>query len=61
MVLFQEINVFLQPTWKNRTYLLLQTLKLQEVLLEKVPQFLPGSNELDAPASNTDGFLSRDS
>jgi hypothetical protein len=47
--------------WRKHNLSLPETLNLQEVLIEKLPQFSPGNNKLDAPASNTDGFLSRDS
>jgi hypothetical protein len=33
---------------------------LQEIILQKLTQFLQENNVLDAPASNTDGFLLRD-
>jgi hypothetical protein len=54
--------VFLQLSWidlfgSSRDYLPLETLKLQEVLLAKLNQLSQGNNVLDAPASNTDGFL----
>jgi hypothetical protein len=57
--------VFLQLTWiglfgANTACVLLETPKLQEVFLEKLPQFSLGKNELDAATSNTDRFLSRD-
>jgi hypothetical protein len=34
--------------------------KLQEVFLSKTPQLSKGNNVLDAPPSNTDGFLLTD-
>jgi hypothetical protein len=44
----------------NRTYLHLVKLKLQEEFHQKPTQYSKGNNVLDAPASNTDGFNSRD-
>jgi hypothetical protein len=66
MVLFREIYMFLQPTClgltgENRAYLHLETLKLQKMLLEKLPQFSLSNNELGTPASSTDGIVLRHS
>jgi hypothetical protein len=44
----------------NTAYLHLETPKLQGAFLSKTETILTGNNVLDAPASNTDGFLSRD-
>jgi hypothetical protein len=44
----------------KRAYLQLMKPKLQEVFLSKNNTILTGNNVLDAPASNTDGFLWRD-
>jgi hypothetical protein len=43
--------------WTNKAYIHLEIPKLQEVFLSKQSQFLQVNTVLDAPASNTDGFL----
>jgi hypothetical protein len=43
----------------DRAYLHLETPKLQDVFLSKTHSSLTGKYLLDAPAFNTDGFLSR--
>jgi hypothetical protein len=49
-----------RPICNNRGYLHLENPSLQEVFLSKVIQFSQGYNGVDASASNTDGFLWRD-
>jgi hypothetical protein len=44
----------------NTAYLHLENYDLPEVFLSKLIQFSPGSNVLDANASDTDDFLWRD-
>jgi hypothetical protein len=41
----------------NRAYFHLETLQLQDVFLSKTKGILKDNNVLDAPATNTDGFL----
>jgi hypothetical protein len=45
---------------EKREYLHLETPNLQEGFLAKITQLLQGNKVLEAPASNTDGFLLRD-
>jgi hypothetical protein len=49
-----------RPIWRNRAHLRLDPPNLQELFLEKLPKFPLDNNAVDAPASYTDGFLSRD-
>jgi hypothetical protein len=44
----------------NRAYLLLETWSCRKYSFQKVTQLSQGNNILDVPASNTGGFLSRD-
>jgi hypothetical protein len=65
VVFFWAIYVFLQLNWigffgANRAYLHLETPKFQEVFLSKLIQFSQGNNVIDAPASNADSCLWRD-
>jgi hypothetical protein len=65
MDFFQAVHVFLQLTQiglygANIHYLHLENDDLQELFHQKLSQFSQGNNVLDAPASNTDGFLLRD-
>jgi hypothetical protein len=46
--------------WYKEIYNHLEKPKLQEVFLSKMYSILTLKHVLDAPASNTDGFLSRD-
>jgi hypothetical protein len=60
-----EVHMFLQLCWiylfgANCAYLHLETPKLQEVFLLKTIQLSQGNNVIDAFASITNGFLSRD-
>jgi hypothetical protein len=48
------------PIGAKRAYLYLETMMFKKYSFEKLTQFSQGSNVLDAPVSNTDGFLSRD-
>jgi hypothetical protein len=62
---FGEIQVFHQLRWigvfgAKRAYQHLETPNLQKVIFQKLTQFSQGNNLLNAPASNTDGFLLRD-
>jgi hypothetical protein len=64
-VFLQEIYVFLQFRWTglsgaNRSYVHLETPKLQEVFLEKLTQFSQGNNVLNPPSSNKNGCLWHD-
>jgi hypothetical protein len=66
MVFFEEIHVFLQLNWihlfgKTESIFTLTIESCRENTFPKVTQLSQGNNMLDAPASNTDGFLSRDS
>jgi hypothetical protein len=44
----------------NRSYPHLENYDLQAVFFQTLTQFSQGNKVLDAPGSNTDGFLSRD-
>jgi hypothetical protein len=48
-----------RPIWRNRAYLHLDTPNLQELFLEKLTQFSLDNSVLNAPASNSDGFLKK--
>jgi hypothetical protein len=65
MVLFGEIHVFLQLSWfllfgANRVYFPLEIPACRKYSFEKLTQFSQGNHVLDAPASNPNGSLSRD-
>jgi hypothetical protein len=66
MDFFQAVHVFLQLTQiglygVNIHYLHFENDGfLQELFHQKLSQFSHGNNVLDAPASNMDGFLLRD-
>jgi hypothetical protein len=65
MIFFQEIHVFLQLSWiglsrANRAYPQLENDEWQEEFFQNLSQFSQGNKVLDAPASNTEGFPSRD-
>jgi hypothetical protein len=49
-----------RPILANTAYLHLETPKLQGAFLSKTNTILTGNNVLEAAASNTDCFLSRD-
>jgi hypothetical protein len=60
--LFGEIYVFFQLgwiglLWGNRSYLHLETSKLQKVVLSKLTELSQGNNLLDAAVSNIDGLF----
>jgi hypothetical protein len=48
-----------RPTWSNRAYLNLETLKWQEAFLSKLTELSQGSKMLDKPDSKTDCVLWR--
>jgi hypothetical protein len=63
MTNFGEIHGFLHVSriglfGKNRSYLHLETYRLQEIFLSKTNQCSQGHNVLDTPPSNTYGFFS---
>jgi hypothetical protein len=65
MRFFWETHVLHQLSWigltgKKCAFLHLQNVDLQKVPLSKLTLFSQGKNVLDAPASKTVGFLSRD-
>ena len=60
-----EIHVFLQLNCidlfgTQRDYLHLENRKMQRYAFQKLIQFSQGNNVLDAPTSNADGFVSKD-
>jgi hypothetical protein len=65
IVFFREIHVFLQLNWidlfgTQRDYLHLENRKMQKYAFQKLIQFSQGNTVLDAPTSNADGFVSKD-
>jgi hypothetical protein len=65
MCFFGEMHVFLQLSriglfGTEGASLSLEKPTLQEVFLSNITQLVKGNNALDAPASNTDGLLSRE-
>jgi hypothetical protein len=65
LVFFGEIYVFLE-LWTiglfggNRTYCNLKIMIFRKYSFQKLTQVLQSNNVLEAHASDTDGFLSRD-
>jgi hypothetical protein len=49
-----------RPIWTNIASLHHENPKLQEVFIKKIAQFSEGNSVLDTLASNTNGFLWRD-
>jgi hypothetical protein len=47
-------------TWNKMCFLHVENPEFQKVFLSETNSILTGNNVLDAPASNTDGFLLRD-
>jgi hypothetical protein len=65
MVFFQEMHVFLQLTWialfeSKWAFLHLENSDFQEIFLWNTISILTGNDVLHAPATQTNGFLSRD-
>jgi hypothetical protein len=65
MVVFGELHVFLQLSEyayleQNEPFSTWNTIICRKYSYQKLTQFSQGNHVLDAHASNTDGFLSRD-
>jgi hypothetical protein len=65
IIFFLEIHAFLQLSWiclfgAMETIFTMETINCKEYSFQNPTQFSQGNHVLDVPASNTDGFLLRD-